>query len=390
MTMEKVGARALMLSALALVLVLASCATVEEIPFEEKAQETMSHVVLSASFAESAETKTVLNEDYSVSFRDTDEITVFSGTEGYTFTIASISEDGLTATFEGDIVPAETYYALYPKDETASITKDGVITTCLPAVQTAVASSFADGASLSIAKTTNGTLQFKNVGAIASISVKNDNIASVTLSSDTVLAGPAAISFVDGVPAVAFVEGSYSVTLDGGLENGEKYYFVVYPGTHANGLKLTFTDTEGNRAIFNNSKSCEFNVNDNVYLGAVTIADSKWIGPAVGFLTSSTLGVYNTDQELVDYAFDNHADQFVKVADTHNSFRIQNLNDAKYLEIYDVPSSYSEGDSFNVRVIQNYVESLDENFLETVSVDKVEDGLVWLKGNNGKGYIIKQ
>lgn len=385
MMMAKVGGRALLLCALALGL--ASCAAVEEIPFEEGPQYAMSHVVLSASFAEQAATKTVLNEDFSVSFKETDEITVFSGSEGYTFTVATISEDGLTATFEGEITPAESYYALYPKDESASITADGTIFTTLPSVQTATASSFADGAALGIAKSEGGKLEFRNVGAIASVVVMNDGIASVTLESDTVLSGNAGIDLVDGTPMASFVEGENSVKLEGGLEKGKKYYFAVYPGTHANGFTLTFTNEEGLNAVFANSKACEFNACDNVFLGTITIPDSKW---EKGYLTSSTIGIYDTDEALAEYAFNKYTDQLVKVVDTHNSFRMQNLNQVKYIEIYDVPETYKVGDSFNVRVLQNYVETLDENFYETVKVEKISGGLAWLKGTSGKGYIIKQ
>lgn len=385
MMMKKVGTRALLLFTLAL----SSCAAVEEIPYEEP-QDTMRHVVLSASFAESAATKTALNEDFSVSFKDTDEITVFSGTTGYTFSVATISEDGLTATFEGDIVPASSYYAIYPKDESASITEGGIITTTLPTSQIATAGSFGDGANLSIAKSSDGELHFMNVGAIVSVSVKTDGVEAVTLSSDNVLAGPAAVSFASGVPAVAFVEGSNSVTLTGGLTKDTKYYFVVYPGMHANGLKLTFFDEVGNRAIFNNSKSVEFTVNDNVFLGSIAIPDTKWIEPAVGYMTSSTIGIYDTDFDLLDYGFDRFADQLAVVKGSNNAFRMQNLNKVKYIEIYGIPATYAVGDSFNVRILQNYVQTLDENFSETVTVEKIEDGLVWLQGANGKGYIIKQ
>lgn len=384
----KAGLRTLFSTALCLTL--ASCAVEEFSNDAVLKEDLMQHVTLSAKWEEPAETKTALNQDFSVSWNADDEITVFSGTEGYTFTIASLSDDGKTAIFEGDIVPAANYYAIYPKDESASITADGVVTTTLPAVQTAAAGSFGKGANLSIAKFDGESLCFKNVGAIASVSVMNEGIASVTLSSDTVLAGPAAVSLVDGVPAAAFVDGVCSVTLSGGLTKGEKYYFVVYPGAHANGLKLTFTDAEGKRAIYNNPKECEFAVNGNVYLGAITIDDGKWIAPAVGFLTSTTVGIYEPDMELVDYAFSKYMDQLVKVVDTNKSFRMQNLNQMKYLEVYDVPASYTIGDSFNVRILQNYVTELGENYYETVTVEKVEDGLVWLRGNNGKGYIIKQ
>lgn len=388
MMKAKAGVRTLFV--VALCSALSSCA-VEEIP-EEAVLENglMQHVTLCAKWGEPSGTRTALNGDLSVSWKAEDEITVFSGTEGYTFTIASLSEDGRTAFFEGDIIPSDTYYAIYPKDGSASITADGVVTTTLPAVQTAVAGTFGNGANLSIAKYEGGSLCFKNVGAIASVSVMNDGISSVTLSSDTVLAGPVTVSLVDGVPAAEIAEGDFSVTLSGGLTNGGKYYFVVCPGIHANGLKLTFTDAEGNRAIYNNPKECGFAANDNVYLGAITIAENKWIGPAVGFLTSTTVGIYEPDLELADYAFNKYMDQLVKVVDTHNSFRMQNLNQKKYIEIYDVPESYEPGDVFNVRVLQNYVTSLDENYYETVTVEKVEDGLVWLRGKNGKGYIIKQ
>ena len=382
----KAGGRALLL--LVLGLLIASCAAVEEFPYEASRDLPLKHITLSASFADTALTKTALNADLSVSWKEGDEITVFSGSEGYTFSIVSISEDGLKATFEGDIVPAETYYAVYPKDESASITEDGSILTTLPELQTAVASSFSNGANVSIAKSSNGQLYFMNVGSLASVSVGNDGIASATLSSDTVLAGPAAIAFVNGVPPVAVVDGSCSVTLTGGLAKGGKYYFVVYPGVHANGLKLTFTDEDGNRAIFENDKSCEFVPSGNLAFGSITIPDSKWVAPS--FLVSSTIGVYDTEADLPDVLFNRLADQLVAVSDIHNTFRMQNLNANRYIEIYDVPVSYTVGDSFNVRVIQNYVESLDENYSEKVTVKKVENGLVWLEGASGKGYIIKQ
>lgn len=391
--MEKAGFKSLILAALSC-LAVASCATIEDIPLEELQQaQAVEHLVFQASFDDALLTRTALTEDFDITWSEGEEITVFSGTTAYTFTATAVSDDGLVATFEGDAATASTYYAIYPKDASATITADGVITTTLKSEQTATAASFATATNLCVAQSSRKSFEFKNVGAIVAVTVNNDDIASVELSSDTVLSGGTAqISLSGGAPTATVTGGSCKVKLSGGLTNGSKHYFVVYPGTHSNGFTLTFADADGNRAIYKNSKSCEIVANGNIYLGAITIADSKWIGPAVSFLDSVTYGIYDADLSLVDYAFNKYTDQIASVVDTKNSFRIQNLSvsDVKYVEVYGLPSTYTVGDSFEVRVLQNYVTSLGENYPETVTVEKVENGLVWLKAASGKGYIVKQ
>lgn len=191
-------------------------------------------------------TKTELVSGNAVHWVAGDNISLFDGVANREFTT---TDAGATAKFTGSASDALTYYALYPYQAGASC-EGGEITATLPATQTAVAGSFANLLNLSVAKTTDTHLHFKNVCALVAVDLqKYFEVTSIKLEgrNNEDLAGTLSISFdTDGNPVVNSISGaSKSITLSNGgavLEEGV-YYFVVAPGTYSSGFKITLTDS---------------------------------------------------------------------------------------------------------------------------------------------------
>ena len=191
-------------------------------------------------------TKTELVSGNAVHWVAGDNISLFDGVANREFTT---TDAGATAKFTGSASDAATYYALYPYQAGASC-EGGVITATLPATQTAVAGSFANLLNLSVAKTTDTHLHFKNVCALVAVDLqKYFEVTSIKLEgrNNEDLAGTLSISFDgEGTPVVNSITGaSKSITLSNGgavLAEGV-YYFVVAPGTYSNGFKITLTDS---------------------------------------------------------------------------------------------------------------------------------------------------
>lgn len=223
--------------------------------------------------------KTTLGDGASIVWSNSDDIKVFSGGSGSTFTVSSISREGKTAQFSGLAKKSDTYYAFYP-DQSLSNIEDGVITAILPEDQTAVAGSFGNKANLAIAKTGNHYLYFRNVGALLRLTLQADGIKQIRLESlgGEPLSGQAQIDWNDGNPSVKMLNPSPSVTLNGNFENGKTYYFVIFPGTFASGLKMTFFK-DGYKATLNNSKVLTIARNGNKSIGTIKESQlsAKWV-----------------------------------------------------------------------------------------------------------------
>lgn len=191
-------------------------------------------------------TKTELVSGNAVHWVAGDNISLFDGVANREFTT---TDAGATAKFTGSASDAATYYALYPYQSGASFA-EGVITATLPSAQNAVPGSFANLLNLSVAKTTDTQLHFKNVCALVAVDLqKYFEVTSIKLEGrdNEDLAGTLSISFdTDGNPVVNSISGaSKSITLTNGgavLEEGV-YYFVVVPGTYSKGFKITLTDS---------------------------------------------------------------------------------------------------------------------------------------------------
>ena len=225
---------------------------------------------------ENPDTKTSLNEDFSICWNEDDHITVFSKEgAGTAFEDVTVLNDGKTARFTGSIALADAYYAIYPKQEDAIYTSDGEkITATLPVVQTAIDGTFADGVNLAVAKTTGEDLYFRNVGALLAVKCPTAYAESVKIISrdpSVKMSGKAVIEFNGGNPvASATSEAVEYVQMDGAQSKAGKYlYFVVYPGTYTKGFDIVFTNSAGTHSsIVSSSKQLELKRNDNILLYA--------------------------------------------------------------------------------------------------------------------------
>lgn len=233
-------------------------------------------------------TKTHL-DGVTVLWTEGDKITAFddAGTN-YSSNAAKIEDGNKLATFEFPEFPAEKelVYAIYPEDGDAHVEGDKVVMQ-LSSEQPALANSFSEGANLAIAKG-DGTdqLQFKNVGAYLSLTIKNDDVTHIKLTSSSNMTGEASVDWNDGNPvAVVSPDGSSEVLMDD-IQGAGTYYFVVYPGEYKD-LKIVFTKDDGQKAIYTNSKELVLERNDNLFIGEFDIPEDKWITAENSFTVRS-------------------------------------------------------------------------------------------------------
>lgn len=228
-------------------------------------------------------TRTSLGSDLSVRWTEGDAITVFSGQpSGTTFEMASISDNGMTASFQGEIPSSSIYYAIYPAQEKATIFGDNAtICASIPSVQPATAGSFADNVNLSISRTDSDQLYFKNVGGLLGFTANGTDIVSAMLSADEkdggALSGDCYFGY-SGDDLLIFPSEEYgrkNVTLEGAIKSGDKYYFVVYPGTYQN-LKLVFTNSKGEVAEFTTDNELTVGRATCTNIGSFNISADRW------------------------------------------------------------------------------------------------------------------
>lgn len=197
-----------------------------------------------------AATRTQLVENNAVEWVTGDAISLFDPSDANNeFTT---QESGASVTFTGTAgESAGTYYALYPYSAGATIA-GSIITTTLPATQTAKAGSFASMLNPSVAVAdAQHNLYFRNACALVKFTLGGSTgVAKATLCGNNgeALAGTLIIDASADAPA-ATVDAKFGETvveLTGTLTSGSAYYFVVAPGALSGGLTLTLYDGNGN------------------------------------------------------------------------------------------------------------------------------------------------
>ena len=183
---------------------------------------------------------------------------------------------------------ADEYYALYPYDAEATLAS-GVITTTLPAVQTAKMTSFSHH--LAVSYSTSLSLGFKNVCGLFRIDITEPTITKVEFkgNANEDVAGKIAITVGDA-PAWSAVSGAKTVTLS--AEEGKNlhlgvYYLAVLPQEFNSGVTVTTYYKDGSTFVKN--------VTDKVVLAA-----SGLVGGSTGKWQVETLatGMGNNTQDL--------------------------------------------------------------------------------------------
>lgn len=199
------------------------------------------------------QTRTGLADGNDVHWTDGDRIAIWDGTNKNEFTATAIS--GSSATFTGQVTDGSTSYtAFYPHDLVTDMTDAG-FTFTLPAAQTATAGTFANGLAPSWAQATEGstTLDFQNLCALVKFTVGDDMAGEgiftlVGATATEPLAGNLTYTIgtdgSDGTLTIASDGAATRITLSGNFEAGQAYYFVVAPGTLADGFSLWYENGE--------------------------------------------------------------------------------------------------------------------------------------------------
>ena len=236
MTMRKVSLFA------ALVVAMAAVSCVKEMNVETPDNSTDGPVTFEASFGVVSKAVLEAGETESkVSWEAEDQVSVLAGEGNYLY-VAQTAGYTTTLAAEATGAPAGgTYYAVYPYDENA-VLEGNVITTSLPATQTAVLNSFSSH--LSVAQAVENSFTFRNVCGLVKVNVASAGVTKVTFAgnSNENVAGAIKVT-VSGTPTWEVVEGATTLELVPAgdateLARGD-YYLAVLPQTFAAGITVT-------------------------------------------------------------------------------------------------------------------------------------------------------
>ena len=199
--------------------------------------------------ASAPQTRTLL-DGLDVNWVEYDEIAIWDGSGAYQkFMVDAESINGSEATFTGPaLVSGADYTAFYPLIAVESMDATSVNFN-LPAEQTAVTGTFANQLAPSLARATGGStnLEFNNLCALVKFTVPaemaGEGIFTLVGGKATEpLAGKLTCNTADGT--LTATEAATRITLKGDFESGQAYYFVVMPGTLANGFSLLYEDSK--------------------------------------------------------------------------------------------------------------------------------------------------
>lgn len=288
MTMRKIS----FIAALVVAMTAVSC--VKEMQTETPAPEVNGAVTFEASFG--AATKAVLEPgatESKVAWEKGDQVGVFAGEGKFLYKAQNPGYSTTLATEAADVPAEGPYYAVYPYDAEAAVA-EGVITTSLPAVQTAVLGSFTTH--LSVAQAAENKFAFKNVCGLVGVKIDAENVTKIVLEGNNgeIVAGAINVTVADAPTWTAVAEqGAKSVTLapaEGTLAKGV-YYFAVLPQTFEKGFKVTAYKGEDASVVRN--VASEFTLNRSDIIGSRAFGID-------GSGTEADPYVLKTAQDMVD------------------------------------------------------------------------------------------
>lgn len=235
--------------------------------------------VLMTFTADGPQTRTQLAAGNEVHWTEGDQIALWDGSGAYQkLMVDAASIDGSSATFSGPATPGADYTAFYPLEAVESM-DDTSIRFTLPAEQTAVAGTFDNKLAPALARATGGStnLVFDNLCALVKFTAGADMAGEGTLTlvggnATDALAGKYWLEYTTGNQSPGF-ERTNRVTLKGTFEAGKDYYFVVMPGTLADGFSLLYEDSKGKLYRKATSKSALLQAGRILNLGELKLAD---------------------------------------------------------------------------------------------------------------------
>lgn len=240
---------------------------------------------LQAGFAEY--TRTYVENNKYLRWHEDDRLTAFYGNtlnRQYKFKGQTGDNSGsFSYVPSGDLETGNAFdriYAVYPYDETATITDEGIISLKLPAVQQFAENSFGKGANTMIAVTENledTFLAFKNAcgylklklyapegGVVKSIEVKGNNNEKIAGNAT------ATIAFGEAPVVTMADDATTSVTLDCGegislgktAETATEFWVVIPEVTFTEGFCITITDLNNGKTFIQTENSIVITRND--------------------------------------------------------------------------------------------------------------------------------
>ncbi len=246
------------LLAIPLSVIAVGCVREAQQPLEQDS-ENLHEVVFHAGWT--PETKTVLQEDGSVWWSPGDEISLFvGGVEDGGYRLTSTNTDpAATADFVGQIGGSGTKYtAIYPYNESNGVDGNNIAFT-IPAVQIAKEGSFADGALVSVAFSSDENLFFKILCSGIKFSVAHDNINKIVIKAVedwNKLSGQfgASIDADTGEPSRLW-GGSSPYIVVSAPNNGcfierADYYVSIIPGTISGGIVVEYYTNDNKVGTF--------------------------------------------------------------------------------------------------------------------------------------------
>ena len=241
---------------------LASCSSNDD--FEETGNKKQK-LEFKAVIESSDVTRATLESDYSVSWDENDEISVFcdNAEQSVDFSVIPSTTDGKTASFTnfGEQLPLwfepnESYYALYPKASATFNVSSASITAVLPTNQTVSPGRTYDKKALFMAAWADmekRIFNFKNITALVKVTVSNNAAGKVRFieieskNPANILSGnfkvtPLYNSSRIGYESISGADKKHTVKLQiPAIEEAQDFYLAVLPGT-VNGLTLKFED----------------------------------------------------------------------------------------------------------------------------------------------------
>ena len=286
------------LSLAAAVLTLAACGNeefIENNPGNEAAKPEFMTFTASAP-----QTRTQL-DGLNVNWVEYDEIAIWDGSGAYQkFMVDAESINGSEATFKGPVLVSDAdYTAFYPLIAVESMNGTSVVFN-LPAEQTAKAGTFANQLAPSLAKATGGStnLVFDNLCALVKFTAGADMAGEGTLTlvggnATEALAGKLTCNTADGTLTAAVK--ATRIALKGTFEAGKDYYFVVLPGTLANGFSLLYEDSKSKLYRKATSNSVTLQAGRILNLGTLALTGFDKAVTTGMVADNSSLGTRNAD-----------------------------------------------------------------------------------------------
>ncbi len=233
------------------------------------------------AYQEGAATKTAL-DGLTPMWTPSEKISLYDGNNNI-FT-ADISEPSATATFKGRLAGQagrNQYLAVSPYSENYDFMTTTVYNVQVPSEQNAVKESYDPNAMVSIAYSTDKTLNFRNVCSLVKFTVVCDGVTSVKIESndETALAGGFYITLdANGIPQANLYpkEKSPSVVLNGTFEKGATYYITVLPAVLNDGFIMTLN---GSREARNVTSPVSLGRSGIINLGSVSLNPDENAGP---------------------------------------------------------------------------------------------------------------